>query len=438
MIPQKRTSDEQILSACQLTNVSEREKRRVILAIDSLELLPFTVTDQRGISRAALTHNTLLANLPTNGPVTLRVDPTAFFRNPEKQLCIGCSPSPSPGLENLIATSPYAAILLRMNFVELSKSTCDLLNEDWVSRPELKFACSKLLAGCILLNTANSHAIMVNCVELYGRKKQIDIHREPFRLIKGKAPQTSIPPFGETRYDDVWPMTIASKDGDRLTIGTHAFNALVTSSIRLDLKEPPSIGGTTVSFSLKDTQSSKATVIFLDCESIKAADKLISDKSVQQNSRGNEVEQLRQLRSKFDEPSTYFRCRAPSRITKDHTAQPFTIFTLVSSDSLEKGSGRAAAVLFNRIAICSLTKEREMELHLRIVKESIELCETSTKIRGILEDIEKLFKGQGSIPVLGNKSLNLQLTKLAQELASYITIANKTVAAFIEDRFSPA
>ncbi|KAG0286172.1 hypothetical protein BGZ98_005187 [Dissophora globulifera] len=305
-----------------------------------------------------------------------------------------------------------------MKFVEISKPLCDLLNEDWVIRPELKYACSKLLAGCILLNTTNGHAIMVNCIELYGRKKQIDVHREPFRLIKGKAPQTSIPPFGETRYDDIWPVTIASKDGDSLVIGTQAFNALITSSIRLDLKDPPSIGGTTVSFPLKDIRSSKATAIFLDCDSIKEADEIMKDRNIERNSRGNEVEQLRQIRSKFHEPSTFYLCRAPSRIAKDHMAQPFTVFTLVGSDSLENGSGRAAAVLFNKIATNVLMKGRHSELERITVNDSIKLCGPSVKIRIILEEIGKLFEDQESIPVEGNEPLNTQLTKLAQELSS--------------------
>ncbi|KAF9946099.1 hypothetical protein BGZ65_010072, partial [Modicella reniformis] len=215
-VSRKRTLDDRILSACQLVDGSDREKKRVLMTVESLELSPFTVTDHRGIDHDALVHNTHLGRLPTDRPVTLSVDLTSLFKCPEKQqLCNVRSPLPYPGLENLFRTSPFATILNRMKFVEISKPLCDLLNEDWATRPELKYACSKLLAGCILMNTTNGHAIMVNCIELYGRKKQVDAHREPFRLIKGTTPRISIPPFGETRYDEVWPMTIASKDGDR-------------------------------------------------------------------------------------------------------------------------------------------------------------------------------------------------------------------------------
>jgi len=64
-------------------------------------------------------------------------------------------------------------------------------------------------------------------------------------------------------------------------------------------------------------------------------------------------------------------------VAKDHMAQPFTVFTLVGSDSLGKGSGRAAAVLFNKIATNSLMKGRQSELERSTAKESIKQASRS-------------------------------------------------------------
>ncbi|ORZ08238.1 hypothetical protein BCR41DRAFT_296732, partial [Lobosporangium transversale] len=58
-------------------------------------------------------------------------------------------------------------------------------------------------------------------------------------------------------YKDVWPTTIALKDGYRLVIGTQTFNVLVTSSIRLKIKELPSLGGIATLFTIRDNQSSR-------------------------------------------------------------------------------------------------------------------------------------------------------------------------------------
>ncbi|ORZ28992.1 hypothetical protein BCR41DRAFT_293603, partial [Lobosporangium transversale] len=169
---------------------------------------------------------------------------------------------------------------------------------------------------------------LFNCVEPYGRKQSIDAHKEPFLLSNGNALQTSIPPF-ETRHIDLWPTTIPCKKGDRLVIGTQAFNVLITSSARLDIKEPPSLGGVTTSFTLKESKLSRNTKIFLDSDSVIEAFKIINSKEVYRNARGNELEQMRQVRSKFDHCSPYFLCRAASNIAKSHLMQPYSVFTLV-------------------------------------------------------------------------------------------------------------
>jgi hypothetical protein len=76
-------------------------------------------------------------------------------------------------------------------------------------------------------------------------------------------------------------MTIYALYGARLVIGTLSCNALVTSSLHLDLPEQASVGGTTLSFVLSTADISNATRIFLDQESVNAALVLAANKKRQ-------------------------------------------------------------------------------------------------------------------------------------------------------------
>ncbi|KAF9901294.1 hypothetical protein BX616_002311 [Lobosporangium transversale] len=174
----------------------------------------------------------------------------------------------------------------------------------------------------------NPHAILVNCIEVYGRKKHVYVHCEPFQVSKGIATKTSTPGSHEHRYVDVYPTTMHSNDGERLVIGTHTMNALVTSSIRIDQKEKPSVGGKTLSFLVEDERSSFNTRIYLDQESIDRAMEIASDKDVWYSERENKVEQIRQIRSKFVKLQSYLLCRAWGPLTPSHLMQPYSIFTL--------------------------------------------------------------------------------------------------------------
>ncbi|KAI8595148.1 hypothetical protein EDD21DRAFT_344865 [Dissophora ornata] len=172
---------------------------------------------------------------------------------------------------------------------------------------------------------------MVNTCEIYGRTKTVDIHREPIVSVKkGKPISTPLLPSTKLRYSDAWPLTLASKDGPRLVIGTQSCNALVTSSLRLDIPGIGSVGGSTLSFLLNTVEDSYATKFFLDQESVKAAFDLALNTDAWSVSNQNILSQLRQLRSKFLDPSTYFLCRASGYITRSHTCHPHSVFTLAN------------------------------------------------------------------------------------------------------------
>ncbi|ORX45326.1 hypothetical protein DM01DRAFT_1272379, partial [Hesseltinella vesiculosa] len=130
-------------------------------------------------------------------------------------------------------------LLNTRSFVELTNEHCQqLLNYDWNLHLCMKHVTSQLLAGCFL-RLPSKKAIVVNTVEVYGRKKHVDIHREPFGNLKHAITITSLPP-SFARYKNVWPTTIHN-EGPKLVIGTLTLNALITSSIRVDCIATPSV-----------------------------------------------------------------------------------------------------------------------------------------------------------------------------------------------------
>ncbi|KAI9025772.1 hypothetical protein CLU79DRAFT_854175 [Phycomyces nitens] len=67
----------------------------------------------------------------------------------------------------------------------------------------MKYFAVQLLAGSIINNAINNETIMVNTIEVYDRKKIVDIHREPFGNKKHNAILASLPSSCKTRYFDV-------------------------------------------------------------------------------------------------------------------------------------------------------------------------------------------------------------------------------------------
>ncbi|ORZ21791.1 hypothetical protein BCR41DRAFT_282659, partial [Lobosporangium transversale] len=324
----KRSFRELALEVSEQSHSSQAEKKKALLFVELLEAAPIVAKNNQGDEEILFAHVKKLERLSFKGPFSISTE-TALFDNISADVqCSKCQPTPAP---EVFQSSPYASILEQRKYVELDKKVSQFLNEDWaLENTARRCACAKILAGCILVKTttSNPHAILVNCIEVYGRKKHVYVHCEPFQVSKGIATKTSTPGSHEHRYVDVYPTTMHSNDGERLVIGTHTMNALVTSSIRIDQKEKPSVGGKTLSFLVEDERSSFNTRIYLDQESIDRAMEIASDKDVWYSERENKVEQIRQIRSKFVKLQSYLLCRAWGPLTPSHLMQPYSIFTL--------------------------------------------------------------------------------------------------------------
>ncbi|KAF8937543.1 hypothetical protein BGZ58_002503 [Dissophora ornata] len=317
-----------------------------------------------------------------------------------------CSSVLTPGLEYVLSVSPYKALLGRRKFVELDADLCELFNQDWEFSPHIRYACARALAGCIFFNTKRHQAVIANTVEVYGRTKMVDIHRESFVVQKGQPLETSLPPSMKTPYLNVWPKTLSSREGvKQLLLGTRSFNALVTSSLRLDTKRKASIGASTLSFLLSSIQDSLATKIYLDVESVRAALSLADDVDA-------------------------------CDFAASHPHQPYTVFSLASFDQAHNGDGVAASKIFRIVANMVIKIGTAAMLTKQAVVESRGRCVDLGKVAKVLDNILSLYpEDQLSIPVIGNKVLNKHLEALALLLASYIASANKSVTSFIDQEF---
>lgn len=106
---------------------------------------------------------------------------------------------------------------------------------------------------------------------------------------------------------------IDKKDGKKLIIGTRTCNFLITSSMRLDVN----LGTATAHFT-----PSTNTRLFLDRATLDIVKSMLGNQTVNERQQMPILYQLRQLRSKFDQLSTYTKGRASSSSTSCPLLQP--------------------------------------------------------------------------------------------------------------------
>jgi hypothetical protein len=138
---------------------------------------------------------------------------------------------------------------------------------------------------------------------------------------------TSILPE-DTKYKNVYPTTITDADGTKLVIGTKTFNALITSSLRLDAPFSPEVGPSVMSFDLNGSSKAKATTIFVKESDWKEAAEIAQNNNAASIAPYDLIYQLRQQRTRFHQQSTYFLCRASNGTVDNLAARPYTIYTL--------------------------------------------------------------------------------------------------------------
>lgn len=101
------------------------------------------------------------------------------------------------------------------------------------------------------------------------------------------------------------------------------FNALIVSSIRLDLPNvQPEVGASTFNFT-----PTPETKIFISRKSMADANKAVVDESTVFNEM-DFTSQIRQVRTRVTMPGTYSSARCFTAWTDNNLCRPYTIFTL--------------------------------------------------------------------------------------------------------------
>ncbi|KAF9276473.1 hypothetical protein BGZ88_001687 [Linnemannia elongata] len=190
----------------------------------------------------------------------------------------------------------------------------------------------------------------------------------------------------------------------------YASAVILAGCLLINMVEP-CIGASTPSLVLTDGSHSLATKIFLDTEHLETGLKMAESKDTWSISSSDLLYQLRQVKTKFFDVSTFYLCRASSFFADNHPCQPYTIFNLTSFDQAHSGDGVAASNLFHTIACdviqdgsrAVLKTERVQQLRVRYADQG----SISNEFDGILT----LFGDDSSIPILGNPVLNKFLEK---------------------------
>ncbi|KAI8638249.1 hypothetical protein BD408DRAFT_456455 [Parasitella parasitica] len=321
-----------------------------------------------------------------------------------------CTPITTPGLDRVLASSPYSKLIRQGKYVELSSAMCKLLNRDWELHPQMRYFTDKIFSGAIMHKTGNGQAIMINTVEAYGRTKHVDGHHETFGRLKDTVVDTSLPSPINTKYPDVWPNSLQHADGTKLLIGNQASNVLITSSmLRLDARVKPYVGSINMSFRLlSSTVDSLCVRLYLDSVCLEEALIILELPDTSCLSSFSMIYQFRQIRSKFATPPACALCRSSGPITRAHVCQPSTVFTLGDNDR----GNNSGATLFRTIGILVLKHGSAARLQKRTVEELIPLA--TGKIKELLLIICRLFpSADEDMAIINNQQLSNYLSTMA-------------------------
>lgn len=126
--------------------------------VDALKLKPFSIANKNGVEQNALAHPIVIVKTISESSIvgpTLPSKRTFYDMDSNEKFCFNCSHTNPGYLQTLLTVSPYAKLLQKRKYVELSNDLCDLLNNDWTFVPHMKYFAAQLLAGSIIRNSVN-------------------------------------------------------------------------------------------------------------------------------------------------------------------------------------------------------------------------------------------------------------------------------------------
>lgn len=144
-------------------------------------------------------------------------------------------------------------------------------------------------------------------------------------------------PSLNNRYSNVNVISKVEDISKKLVIDILVFNALVTSSIRVDKIHLPEVGASRFLFS-----PAKETKVYLSSRSIEQANKTVNERLKIANTHDLDA-QRRQVRSRLTSPRTYTSSRFSSRWTDRTSCRPYSILTLLDKDFADPNNGSIIA-----------------------------------------------------------------------------------------------
>jgi hypothetical protein len=426
-----KTFSESDIKTAQNTLNDTKTLTKPIATLAAAGGLEYTIQDQqRTLVLTEITNLTPIGLLSEPQTYYLLGSPSQVQEIHEKQPKVIFSIPPEPSslpnhhdtdhtlLTFLMRNSSMASLLKNETYHELNDLDLKKANSDWLTNQEARYAVSQMFAGCILLD--GTKAILVNCVEPYGRKKSIDPHYERY----SKDDYNSSIPDSSCHHKQACVRLFESDNSSKLVIGLFSCNLLVTSSCTLSANPVICVGPSTTSFTPTNN-----TKIFLHDKSIQAAEKLFNDKGCSQIYPHDILNQCKQVRSKFYRIETYSTCRSSSTFTLGHLYQPYTIWTLYDYDSAQTMDSQAkrGSLIFQKIAL-NVLESIKNNVDPFIEKNALEnYQDDGGELAGTVKEILKLFGQNKRIGIIGNKDLDKHLQSIAKIMGSSLTTANEVV-----------
>jgi hypothetical protein len=314
--------------------------------------------------------------------------------------------------------SHFDWLVKSQEYNEINDQCLSILNHDWTRKPHYRIACGQLLSGSILVEA--KQILLINGVELYNRKCNIDPHHERFG---SKFMVNSIPSlFNKYRYQ----LNVLSKIEQRskkLIIGSNVFNALVISSKRLDTNSEPEVGPSTYSFT-----PSNNTRLYLSSEMVKRAMSTIDNHD--ETSQFSDFEaQLRQIRSSLTDPHTYTYSRFFSTWTDNLMHRPYTIFTIKDkSNENESKNFMVGSKVLAEIAHCMIFNKGVLE---KSRLDDIDSLQSTPS--PLIESIVRLYGNADKLNLIGHNDVEEVVMETAKKITDNLKQQNISIVAAIEE-----
>ncbi|KAI8638230.1 hypothetical protein BD408DRAFT_446960 [Parasitella parasitica] len=376
-------NDTAVLLACNSLSSSPRIQNNCVLAAKIGKLKPILLTSSNGKIYPFLTASDNINDVLSDEPTGTWSLPTV-----NKRVTEGSSISTNADdlFKHIVSTSPIYRHIADQQYVEFSEQITQEIR-------------SILLSG--------STALLINCVESYGRLKTVDSHHE---RRTGSATHNSSFPKTVSKYGQIAVCLTQDDNTNKQTITNNTIE----------------MGPSTNNFvPLPNTK------IYLNTDHLKLGKILLEDETATCIDQSYVFYQLRQLRSKFYCLSTYSLCRSFSSTISDISYRPYTIWTLCEYDSAQTLDSQSHKLSKMFQSIASEVFKNGSAAHIEVML--FHKLHNTLKDGAVKDAIGQIINLQenGLIVVIDNLKLSSLLQTLADSMTTSLKNSNQTAAKLL-------